>query len=602
MDIMVQMKTADIILKVLRGNLKEICPYPFVGQKEAYDPQKGLGIPLPRSTPEAEGIPSQAVEKLIASLGDAVDINPHAFFLLRHGKVIAEGCFAPYQPDYAHMIYSMTKSVTGTAVLFAIQEGLLSTGDRLIDIFREKTPLLRNSRMNGVTIHHLLSMTSGVVFNEMGSLAAKDWVRAFLESDVAFVPGAQFHYNSLNTYMLAAAVVKRAGMSLVDYLTPRLFSPLGFSPVHWEKCPLGIEKGGWGLGIRLEDMAKLGQFYLQEGRWVVDGEERELLSPDLIHLATQKQVETNDENCGYGYQLWMSPIEGLYQFNGIFGQSVFIYPEEEIVFALLSGNQDLSPQGSTLDLFCSFLEDRENLRPSPLPPGKRAFAHLQSYCQGLTAYKMPLAPKVPGFWQRIFTRPKDQEIEDLSIKLLCGCYQLKKSLGSPMPIILQAIHLNFSTGCTGIRFACQGKDACTITFEEGDVENTLSIGLDGTPRYSDYILRTECYRVGSVAVWARDEDGHPVLKVRMSFIETPHTRLLKCFFLDAEHILLRFDETPSAEASIGVVTTLLNEHDKSKLMNRKMQIEERLTRVLLPQAKGEKRQAAEKSPLADPIE
>ena len=145
--------------------------------------------------------------------------------------------------------------------------------------FPDKNVLFRSPRINNITVRHLLNMTSGLKFNEVHSVVEKDWVRAILQSDCSFEPGTEFSYNSLNTYLLSAILCKKTGMGLVEYLTPRLFDPLGIHNVSWDVCPMGIEKGGWGLWLRTVDMAKLGQFYLpSQGcgwwRWTTAGSSR----------------------------------------------------------------------------------------------------------------------------------------------------------------------------------------------------------------------------------------------------------------------------------------------------------------------------------------
>ncbi|MFR2561601.1 MAG: serine hydrolase domain-containing protein [Anaeromassilibacillus sp.] len=137
-------------------------------------------------------------------------------------------------------------------------------------------------------------MTSGLKFNEIHSVVEKDWIRAILQSDCSFEPGTEFSYNSLNTYLLSAILCKKTGMGLVEYLTPRLFGPLGIHNVSWDVCPMGIEKGGWGLWLRTVDMAKLGQFYLQRGRWMVDGKEKQLLPEDWVIESTKMDTPTRE--------------------------------------------------------------------------------------------------------------------------------------------------------------------------------------------------------------------------------------------------------------------------------------------------------------------
>ena len=147
-------------------------------------------------------------------------------------------------------------------------EGLLSLEDKAVSFFPEKQPLFRSQRMAAVTIRHLLTMTSGANFNEAGGgdgarLGARLLRRRLHRHARGTVPLQQHELLSARRH----PVPRHGEQSLVDYLTPRLFEPLGVPPVYWETCPMGIEKGGWGLYLRVVDMAKLGQLFLQGGVW-----------------------------------------------------------------------------------------------------------------------------------------------------------------------------------------------------------------------------------------------------------------------------------------------------------------------------------------------
>ena len=267
MDIAIQMRSIELMLKFLKHDLKNVPSYGYALQKRQL-PEAKAPKPLPRSTPEAEGIRSDAVLRFYEAVSAEADsIAAHAVLVMRHGKVIAEGAWAPYRLDVPHMLYSMSKSVTGTAVGIAVDEGLLSLEERLTDLFPELVTPTQAKVIKNMTVRHLLTMSTGCRFNEIGSMLDENWAKMFLESLPKFEPGTAFEYNSLNTYMLAAILARRTGQTLVDYLRPRLFEPLGIERFQWETCPQGVEKGGWGLSLTLEDAAKLGQLYLNRGVW-----------------------------------------------------------------------------------------------------------------------------------------------------------------------------------------------------------------------------------------------------------------------------------------------------------------------------------------------
>ena len=211
MDIAIQMRSIELMLKFLKHDLKNVPSYGYALQKREL-PEAKAPKPLPRSTPEAEGIRSDAVLRFYEAVSAEADsIAAHAMLVMRHGKVIAEGAWAPYRLDVPHMLYSMSKSVTGTAVGIAVDEGLLSLEERLADLFPELVTPTQAKVIKNMTVRHLLTMSTGCRFNEIGSMLDENWAKMFLESLPKFEPGTAFEYNSLNTYMLAAILARRLG-------------------------------------------------------------------------------------------------------------------------------------------------------------------------------------------------------------------------------------------------------------------------------------------------------------------------------------------------------------------------------------------------------
>ena len=307
------------------------------------------------STPEAEGIPSSAVLRFV----DAVEKSNqalHSMMLLRHGRVVAEGWWTPYAADRPHMLFSLSKSFTSTAVGLAVAEGRLTVEDRVVDFFPEDAPAAISDTLAAMRVKDLLTMTTGHAEDATGALhragegshaADGNWVKAFLAQPVAYQPGTHFVYNSAATYMLSAIVQKLTGQRLLHYLGPRLFEPLGIEGPTWEMCPRGIDVGGWGLKIKSEDIACFGQLYLQQGVW----RGKQLISADWVAAATSYQVSnasnTNpDWKQGYGYQFWRCQHD-CYRGDGAFGQFCIVMPAHEVVLAITSGAADMQ---KTLDL------------------------------------------------------------------------------------------------------------------------------------------------------------------------------------------------------------------------------------------------------------
>ncbi len=295
-----------------------------------------------RATPESVGIDSQAILDFIQGCEDETD-SVHSFMIYRHGKLVSDGWWAPHRSDTKHIMHSMSKAFTSTAVGIAIEEGLFSLDDRVISFFPEKAPKNPSENMENLRIRQLLSMSTGhlsATSDTFRGIKDGDWVQVFFEQDPELKPGTYFHYDSGATYMLSAIIQKLTGEKLVDYLKPRLFDKLGIHDVVWEECPRGINVGGWGMFITTEDILRLGILYKQKGVW--RGER--ILSEDWVALATSKQMSSgsspdSDWDQGYGYKFWQS--RHGYRGDGKWGQFCFVLPEQDAVIAVTSGNSDM---------------------------------------------------------------------------------------------------------------------------------------------------------------------------------------------------------------------------------------------------------------------
>lgn len=547
MALISQVKTVDLILKILRGDFQHITPYEFIPHKKSSEGMEAAAG-LEFSTPEREGVSSDHIRRFFLDLDECPHINIHSAVLLRHGKVIAQASWKPYSGHYPHMLFSLSKSITAMAVGMAVGDGLFSLDDKIVSFFPDKNALFRNPRIGAITVRHLLTMTAGVTFNEVGSFVERDWAKAYLQSDCAFDPGTDFYYNSMNTYMLSAILRRKTGVGLVDYLTPRLFEPLKIPVPVWETCPMGIEKGGWGTYLRPIDMAKLGQLYLQKGRWMVDGAERQLIPEEWVLASTAMSVKTNKEDIvgGYGYQLWSFGSKNAYQFNGVFGQYVIVLPEQDMVIAMTGGSKTVFTDYSCNIIAKYFEKEAHCLHSAPLTNDIPALRRLRQTCESLrvewdTAVQQEEPPR-QGFFLSRLKKPKPH-IPPLARSIDGQEYTFEKNYCTLLPMIVETFTNNFGTGVEKISFSFQ-PGVCRVTVTEGGDTNTMEAGLDGEPRRSPVFLRGDVFTVGASARLSPDEDGRPVLKLYLSFLETPSTRLIKCIFYN-DRMLLRCDELPS---------------------------------------------------------
>jgi CubicO group peptidase (beta-lactamase class C family) len=337
---------------------------------------------LPRSTPEAQGISSDAILAFVeAAERDTPEL--HSLMLLRHGCVVAEGWWEPYGAQMPHMLFSLSKSFTATAAGLAAAEGLLSLDAKVLSFFPEDAPAHPDANLAAMTIKHLLSMATGHDQDTSGRLGGESghWVRSFLSLPVEHPPGTHFVYNNGASYMISAILQAVTGQTLLEFLRPRLFTPLGIADPTWENSPQGINLGASGLSITTEDITRFGQLYLQKGVW----QGQRLLPEAWVAEATAKQVENGtDPNSdwaqGYGYQFWRSRHES-YRGDGAFGQFCFVLPAQDAVLAITSGVSDM---GGVMNLVWEHLLTA--MGPNTLPDDSAANERLTSKLRSLSLH------------------------------------------------------------------------------------------------------------------------------------------------------------------------------------------------------------------------
>lgn len=322
---------------------------------------------LPRSTPEEQGVSSAALLDLLERL-DASHLELHSLMVVRHGHVIAEGWWSPYRAELPHQLYSVSKSFTSMAVGLVVAEGKLSVDDQVISFFPDHLPADLSDNLAAMRVRHLLTMTTGHA-EEPPTLRGRtdSWLKAFFAVPVEKEPGTHFVYNTPATYVLSAIVQQLTGETVMDYLRPRLFDPLGMTEATWPASPEGITLGGFGLSLTTESLARFGQFLLDQGRY--DG--RQLVPADWVAAATSRQVPNDNQDNpdwkqGYGYQFWRS--RHGYRADGAFCQFCLVFPEADgyvVTTAATTDMQDL------LDIIWATVPDAL-MGEAPLPADEQA--------------------------------------------------------------------------------------------------------------------------------------------------------------------------------------------------------------------------------------
>jgi CubicO group peptidase (beta-lactamase class C family) len=303
---------------------------------------------FPRSTPEAEGVSVAGIDSFLTAAGQSKH-EFHSIMVLRHGKVVAEGWWNPYASTLKHALYSTSKSFTSTAVGFAITEKRLSLNDKVVSFFPESLPDTVKPFLAELTVKDLLMMSAGMEPDPTSVIpfAKTDWVKGFLSTRIVNQPGTKFLYNTMATFMLSAIVQKVTGQREVEYLKPRLFEPLGITGEDWEVNKQGINTGGWGLRLKTEDMAKLGQLYLQKGMW----HGKQILPAAWVNEATtfkidqapgvaQSKKDSSDWMQGYCYQFWRCR-HNAFRADGAFGQYIIVMPDQDAVIAVTCETPDM---------------------------------------------------------------------------------------------------------------------------------------------------------------------------------------------------------------------------------------------------------------------
>ena len=572
-----QIAVAELVLNMILGKTG--------GTRVDYFPQKP-DFPFDavyeqafvRATPESQGISSDLFAALLRELDASKDTEMHHFMALRHGKVICECNFAPYPKGMWHITHSMCKSITGMAIGMLIEEEKLKLDENIYDIFPDHINAFSKIFRPVITVEHLLTMTSGVTFNESGIVSGNDWLGSFLNASVNGKPGTEFQYNSLNTYVLSAIVTKRTGETLTEYLTPRLFGPLGITKYYWETCPKGITKGGWGLFLCAEDMAKLGQLYLQRGKW--NGQQ--LVSEYWIEISTARHLKTQNGTYGYGYQLWMEQRPGSFEYNGMLGQNVIIYPDMDMVLVTNAGNKEMFQDCIMLNIIRKYFP--VNYHPADvLPENPLSYSLLKRLCGELeNGENNNRSTSLRGGWKRNVVSRRKHSDKKYSYRISAAVdrpsdhhsfmravsgrtYVMEQQNIGIAPLFVQVFHNNMTDGISEISFTYDAGNFY-VSFTEGEVIHKLPVGF-GRAADGCVDLHGEHYLVATLGEFARDENDIPVLKLEITFIEECVKRKVHIFFHEDNGIEIRWNETPGKKMILAGLSSITEELSGNFLYN-----------------------------------
>lgn len=463
--------------------------------------------PLRRSTPEAEAVSSESISNFLDAVAKSKN-EMHSFMMLRHGKVVAEAWWSPYRPDLKHTMYSTSKSFTATAIGLAVSEKRLTVDDKVISFFPNDVPATVSPELAAMTVKDLLTMSAGQFPEPTGGVISKDtnWVKGFLATPIVNKPGSTFLYNSLCTYMLSAIVQKVTGEKLMDYLTPRLFEPLGIEGADWETDPLSINVGGWGLRIKTEDMAKFGQLFLQKGNWngkqiVPQAWVEEATSLKIIQHPDLPQTkrDSSDWEQGYCYQMWRCR-NNAYRADGAFGQYIIVMPEQDAVIAITSETGNMQDE---LNLVWQYLLPA--FQKEVVPTSYNSPVSLK---KKLAALALPIPPK----------STVSPTIANISGKMFTI---------SPNALAVKNMSFQFNGEVCDV-FMRSEKGTYKLSFGAGQwiQGETLKLGPSLVGGAKNHFVGLPPSKIAGSYSWTSDT----TLELTLRYIDSPHTEVYTCRF------------------------------------------------------------------------
>lgn len=465
---------------------------------------------LPRCKPEEVGIPSKAISAFIDEINEK-KLGVQSFTLVRHGKIASQCFWKPYSEDFPHVMYSMSKSVTSTAVGFAVCEGLLNIDDKISRFFPNYKIKGQNEEL---TVRHLLTMRSDKLITVLAEKGGRDWVKTFFDSPFMAKPDTKFNYISENTHMLSTIVTKVTGQTLVDYLYPRIFEPLGIEKPFWETDGAGVAAGGWGMYMKSEDLAKFFLVYLNNG--VYEG--KQILDREWIRQATSYQTPTTkdgaiDNVCGYGFQFWQNHIPNSYRADGLLGQRCLIFPEYDALIVINSGQAE---DYYIMDAF--WRQFPQNFKAAEIDENEQDYQELQEKIANCQVEDLPAKPRnfatEQGIENKVIKCKTNEKVSVISMSITQMLYN--------KPGKMDELRFNFL------------EDRLIFTWKEKDQYNSVEAGMNGEYCTSPIRLKDLNYTAFSKAAW--QADGSLELWIRP--IQTAHVRKLNFRFLPGGNVAI----------------------------------------------------------------
>lgn len=570
-------RALDLIFGLVALDDQDASVVPYRPQKTEIAQQERRT--MKRAAPESVGISSLRLADMLSELEAEGRARIHNLMVVKGGRVICEASAPGYSMGLWHLSHSMSKTVTGMAIGLLVDSGILSTSERIVDIFPDQR--YTDPRFADLTVAHLLSMSSGVPFSEIGVVTESEWMSAFFGSPLKFAPGERFEYNSMNSYILARIAVKRSGKSLSALASERIFAPLGIRHFFWEMGPEGVEKGGFGLYLAAENWAKLGLMMLNGGRYMG----RRILSERWVSESVTTHgispAQTGDFN--YGYHLWVHRTRDEFVFNGMLGQNVWVCPSQDAVVVISAGNNEIFQQSPALDIVRKYLSGdiSDRLR-------YRDRAVLASTCRRFFEGRAAVSPLESRRGLRTVLGIESATPYDAAWDSLLGEYTMRKNNLSLLPIFVRCMQNNLVSGIDSLTLLREGERL--FMHLQGPIgDQKLQIGLYG---YVEALMNFggEIYRMRTLGGVVRGAEGQPVYRIEMIFPELPNTRVIEMTVIDGESVKMNLYETPNEQIVAPVLASFSTANPKLafavQMLERKYGqgfVENRLKRIFSPE-------------------
>ncbi len=488
--------------------------------------------------PEEVGVDSEEIVRFLDDMKEN-NLEFHSFMVIRKGKVACEFYRPPFNAQTPHACYSVSKSFTALAVGLAIQENLFSLDTRLVDVFPEYDN--GDKRLGKITVRHLITMTAGKapsVFADKGKI---DWIEDFFSSGWYGEPGT-FRYVNENIFMLCAIIRRITGLTVREFLTPRFFEPLGIDVPFWETNQDGTEAGGWGIYVKLEDLAKLMYCYQQGGMF--NG--KRILSEDWVKEATQAHADNGcckplDNNKGYCYCFWRNGGDlDSYRADGMFSQFGIVFEKEDALVISMGGIADEQEARDCIwrHFPKAFIEPNKKAKKSPV----------EDFYDLGEKYSLDN----PNASKRV---PKEEILNKSTIKLRKKI--LLNIVGFPvsvLPLAVSYMTTDKAGNINDINFDFS-ENKCEMSWTEGDETNTVSCGMDGHLLYGNMTLGGIDYLVCSSCEWIDENE----LKVTIRPVTTVSKRILDFKFNGESKVLMKPSSTPAVDKIMSTLLVSLSE-------------------------------------------